>query len=389
MKKLLLSPIILLCFFACEQKAEIELGPDEFRVYGTVKGLDSDFMLFDGRDAEGGRIFDTIWVKNESFDYTGKVYELSHLNIWPQIKRVNKWVDDGKAYIPTPSAKFQFFAQEGDQIEFTGKIGDFVDAYPSGSSANEGLAKLNKQTFPLTSKGGDLIVQWEEEKDTTKHAAIQAIMEETEAELLEQKRSFIKSHPNSTAAAWALLDMTIRSEVEMEEIISLFEGLDRNSLAEQSFYLAMDQRIEGYKKTAVGQPVPNFEARDAVNGNSFSMKALRGKYVLIDFWGIWCGPCVKEMPKIKSYQEKYADDLVVVGINQGDSEKRIKDFVAKNEYAWTQIMEKEADLVAKFSVAGFPTKLLIDPEGEIIHRQLGNEGGILEVLDKRLSGENS
>ena len=118
------------------------------------------------------------------------------------------------------------------------------------------------------------------------------------------------------------------------------------------------------------------------------MNALRGKYVLIDFWGIWCGPCVKEMPKIKTYQQKYAEDLVVLGINQGDSQKRIKDFVAKNEYSWTQIMEQEADLVAKFSVAGFPTKLLIDPEGKIIHRQLGNEGGILEVLDERLSDES-
>ena len=92
---------------------------------------------------------------------------------------------------------------------------------------------------------------------------------------------------------------------------------------------------------------------------------------------------------LKSYQEKYVDDLVILGINQGDTEKRITDFVEKNGYAWNQIMQKEYNLVEKFSVAGYPTKLLIDPEGKIIHRQLGDEGGILDLLDQRLSGESS
>ncbi|MEM8891698.1 MAG: TlpA disulfide reductase family protein [Bacteroidota bacterium] len=389
MKHLLIYPILLLTFLACEKKAEIKLGPDEFRVFGTVEGLDSEFMLFDGRDADGGRVFDTIWVENESFDFIGKVYELSHLNIWPQVKRVNKWVNDGKAYIPTPSAKFQFFAQAGDQVEFKGKISSFVEAYPSGTQANEDLAKLNAKTFPLTSRAGDLIVEWENEADTSKHSAIEAQIKDTEAELLEHKRTFIKNHPNSTATAWVLLDMTIRSEVEMDEIIALFEGLDKSSLAEQSFYLTMDQRIEGYKQTAVGQPVPDFEAVDAVNGEAFSIKDQRGKYVLIDFWGIWCRPCVEEMPMLKSYQEKYENELVIVGINQGDTGNRITDFVKKHGYVWTQIMQQEYGLVEKFSVAGYPTKLLIDPEGKIIHRQLGDEGGILEVLDQRLSGESS
>ncbi|GAL82188.1 putative lipoprotein/thioderoxin [Algibacter lectus] len=67
-----------------------------------------------------------------------------------------------------------------------------------------------------------------------------------------------------------------------------------------------------------------------MDGSEFNINSLRGKYVLIDFWGgVWCGPCVKEMPEVKAFQEKYKDKLVVLGINSGDTKEKVQNLLMR------------------------------------------------------------
>ncbi len=108
--------------------------------------------------------------------------------------------------------------------------------------------------------------------------------------------------------------------------------------------------------------------------------------MLIDFWGVWCGPCVAEMPKVKEYADKYADKLTVLGINSGDTKEKMMQFLKPKGYNWQQLMSgKNADnLVLKFNVSGFPTKFIIDPEGKILQRYLGSSEKAFIELDKLL-----
>ncbi|MCB0451095.1 MAG: TlpA family protein disulfide reductase, partial [Confluentibacter sp.] len=119
------------------------------------------------------------------------------------------------------------------------------------------------------------------------------------------------------------------------------------------------------------------------------IKSLRGKYVLIDFWGIWCGPCVKEMPEVKAFQDKYKDKLVVLGINSGDSKEKIQKFVDENGYAWQQLMSDKANtpdnFVNRFNVQGFPTKFIIDPRGNIVKRYVGSGEEAFKLLEELLN----
>jgi len=108
--------------------------------------------------------------------------------------------------------------------------------------------------------------------------------------------------------------------------------------------------------------------------------------VLVDFWGTWCAPCIAEMPTVKEYQEKYKDQLTILGVNSGDSMEKMMAFLDENGYDWQQVLAQngELDLVLKLNVAGFPTKFILDPEGKIISRFVGSTEEAFDVLDKIL-----
>ena len=73
---------------------------------------------------------------------------------------------------------------------------------------------------------------------------------------------------------------------------------------------------------------------DLIDGEPFKLSDQRGKVVLINIWATWCGPCVAEMPEIDQLAEDYADDLVVIGINCGEPEETVVDFVEENGYGY-------------------------------------------------------
>ena len=86
-----------------------------------------------------------------------------------------------------------------------------------------------------------------------------------------------------------------------------------------------------------------------------------GKFVLIDFWATWCGPCRKAIPELNEYQEKYDDKLVVIGISDETPEK-VKGFDAV-EIAYFSAIDTQGTIKKELEVTGIPHVILVDPEG--------------------------
>lgn len=170
-----------------------------------------------------------------------------------------------------------------------------------------------------------------------------------------------------------------------EEFVNLyFEELKMNYRS-QDAYKALELRISGINDTQEGKQVPNIKTNATLDGKEFDIASLKGKYVLLDFWGTWCGPCVQEMPRLKEFQEKHKDKLVILGINSGDTIEKAKKFLDENGYAWQQLFSsKESNddnFVNRFNVQGFPTKLIIDPEGKIVKRYLGSGDDAFTLME--------
>ncbi len=364
---------------------------NSFTVSGKIKGLDSKYMNIFIRDeaAKGGARRDSIQVINESFSYSTVIKEMTHLTISTGVERVVKRVKDG-GYYPAKSSVLQLIASPDANIKFSGKITDFVDAYPSGDEANKELAKLNRTIYPLQNKGVNLALKIanKEVTDTAEIREINKLMKKLDDEVVSIKEKFVRDNPSSIAAAWLLSDMMLRKHVPNDMAVELFGKMNKEKLVSTPFYIDLAKRVDGLSATAIGKPVPDINSMNTYDGKKFDIASLKGKYVVIDFWGTWCGPCIAGMPKMKEYLDKYSAKMEILGVAQeSDNGERWKKFIYdKPDYQWHHVLSrKDEDYILKFSVAGFPTKIIVDPTGKIVGRFVGEDDEIYKKLDEILN----
>ena len=129
----------------------------------------------------------------------------------------------------------------------------------------------------------------------------------------------------------------------------------------------MKAYAESKGKVYVGADAPDFTLK-TIEGEDFTLSSLRGRYVMLDFWGSWCHWCVEGMPKVKEISEKYADKLTVVSVDCNDTEARWRKAVEKIGYmTWPQVYNpRSVSIDGTYQVEAFPTFIIINPEGKII-----------------------
>ena len=130
----------------------------------------------------------------------------------------------------------------------------------------------------------------------------------------------------------------------------------------------------------IGDQVPELGLKN-LNGNVLELKSLRGKYVVLDFWGSWCTWCIKGFPKMKEYYAKYKDRLEIVGIDCNDTAEKWAEAVKKHNVPWLHVRSEDGIVEQKFRIKGYPYKVLISPEGKILNVFLGETEDFYKFLD--------
>ncbi len=123
----------------------------------------------------------------------------------------------------------------------------------------------------------------------------------------------------------------------------------------------------------------------SLQGEFFSSKELEGKVVFIDFWGEWCGPCRAITPDLVRLYKKYKDNpnFVMIGISSDtrETEQKWKDYVAKNKMDWPQFLDLRREIINRFQVQGYPTGVVINHEGIVLHAELGGGSAGVSVIE--------
>lgn len=111
----------------------------------------------------------------------------------------------------------------------------------------------------------------------------------------------------------------------------------------------------------------------SLQGEHISLDDLRGKVVVLDFWGTWCPPCVDSVPQLREMHKKYSKEpsFVLIGISADGDEATWKEFTEKNKMVWPQYRDKDRRIQRSFGVRAFPTYVVIDHEGIVRYQTVG------------------
>jgi thiol-disulfide isomerase/thioredoxin len=365
--------LVALCLLSVSLFAQtVEDFEIKFNIKGTnPKGIYVTF--FGGKDAASS---EQIGANNGEFVFKGKtpVPVVARLSFSGENKFL-KMV--GKGYIPVKSANLWIIVYPGANFSVEGSLEgkDFIDLYPEDNGENNILAELNKKMMPIMNSQGNLQIEMKinTSLDENQKKELQVRIETYGKEIEVIKRDFLLKHTSSLAAIWLMEDMLIRSEIKPEELIPLLKNVDMKKYGSHYFYRALNDRIDGSLASAVGKQCPGIETDSTPDGTAFNIKSMRGKYVIIDFWGTWCSPCIQGMPHMKAFRDKHKDKIQILGISNDRSADVWKAFIEKSAMNWPNILigKGDKDFVTKFNVQGFPTKILISPDGKILLRESG------------------
>lgn len=120
-------------------------------------------------------------------------------------------------------------------------------------------------------------------------------------------------------------------------------------------------------------PAPDFTLM-TLEDNKVNLKDLKGKYIFLNFWATWCGPCIDEMPSMEILHQKLKSKknfaMLAISIDKG-GHKLVKRFVRENKLTFTILLDEDSEVAAAYGIMGIPSTYLIDPKGFLINRAVG------------------
>lgn len=346
---------------------------DGFTLNGKVGNLNAPAKAYLLYQLGANRVLDSAIIVNGSFTIKGNVLNpvAAILVIDRQglgINKLDRSADNTNLYLE----KGQINLETADSVS---------KAQISGSPINADNKRLMAQIAPINAKAKAILDQAkaapaaDQQKpgfQNNVQAKLKALQEEQQTAL----KTFIKNNPKSYLSLLALSSLGGPS-ADPTEIEGLLNGLSDDLKASEAAY-ALKTSLDKLKVTAIGAIAPDFTQPDA-NGALIKLSSFRGRYVLIDFWASWCGPCRQENPNVvKAYNKYKTKKFTILGVSL-DRANGKADWLAAIKHdglTWTQVSDLKAwenEAAAKYYVSAIPQNFLIDPNGKIIAKNLRGE----------------
>ena len=382
MKNLCLGVLILLA--AC--------GPESGNIRGRIEGLTCDTLLVEyvtARDMmanERTRGHDTLIAHNGRFEGNIAVEEPTLFTLSPlQLAAVRK---PGYSYI-RPEAQVNFMLDRDEKVRIDVKIEEgYVVTRMRGTQSNRDLAELFNRWNPISREEAlysERIRSGEIARDSVSRETLRGYKDRMSQVFVD----FVRANPDSPIVGIVFSNVP---EGQVEECGALLGEAARSSLfaplIERKESQAEYRRVwtAAKERIRVGAEAPDFALAGA-DGNEVSLSALRGKYVVLDFLGSWCGACLDAFPKMKEYYSRYAGRYEVVGIACNDGEQAWRKAMERYALPWLNVYvpagtPPSASLATLYAIGVYPTQVLINPQGRIELIGVGSENpAIYEKLD--------
>lgn len=384
MKKILLAVSSLLLVASCSQQPS-------YVINGEIAGAEGKAVLSFMNPVSKTQVSDTVAIEEGKFVFKGSAEDVvpgkivilaendepatAHICVenaaldvkmdWANVKRNPRRgsvITDVVIEGGVNNAFKKEYAAIPDKVMAQEKYADFV----------AGRKKVNEESGNDPKKFMDLHIAFMKE--------FGAVSEEMEKETKQAKIDFIKANPSVECAAdeYSKMFLGKASLEELEEVFNAFTPQVQNSAMAQG----LKTEIETLKAIQPGAVAPDFTL-ETIGGEEFVLSSLKGKYVVLDFWASWCGPCRASIPGIKEVYAKYKDKGVeIVGISCDRTAEPWRKAVEEDQSPWIHVIdfanEKNGGRVAsKYAIHYIPTLYLLDQEGKMIgkinHHELGDK----------------
>jgi peroxiredoxin len=325
-------------------------------ISGTVSGADGKkIYLFDDADNNPN---DSTVLQNGKFSFTIK--DKKELSVYALVL---EGVDQPLLFVP-----------EGGPQQLTLSADKFPVASALKANDNTKAMQEYQQQFQPLIQRAHALNQEAAGISGDDEAAKEAFRKKAAAfsnDVVKVGKTFVKQHPKALASMWMLMN-ELRPRLELADFEAEFTSLDK-SLQNGKYGQSVEQYIHRQKASGIGVMAEDF-SQDDIDGKAVKLSSFRGKYVLVDFWASWCGPCRAENPNVVKAYNKYKDkNFTILSVSLDEDKNRWLHAIKQDGLTWTHVSDLHGwsnEVAVQYNIRSIPSNFLVDPQGRIIARNL-------------------
>ncbi|NVK53506.1 MAG: TlpA family protein disulfide reductase [Flavobacteriaceae bacterium] len=377
MKRIKLIVFMLLASYSCTTKKS------KTNITIFFEGIKKD-TIFIGSWAplSNSEKIDTVYISDGKLKYFLSINELNKIAIVPKSSALSN-----KKLITSSANIINLWMNKKDKMYINAKVHkNIIDYSVYGNNFSEQHSEARKKFLKLLEKSHQLRIKKSTYPINQRNDSIKKLINEESKKLffkrIELAISFVEKNKNYEYSAWLLFNVINTNN--KEKVIELFNEL--SSEVKASFWgIKLSKMVNGFKAFRTGYLFPEINTK-TVTGKTINLKNYRGKYLLIDFWGSWCGPCIDEIPKLKEYYKNYNSKLEILGIACNDNKNKLSELISKMNIKWDNILSSNLkndtnNFVDKFQIRVYPTKVLLDKNGHVIKTYIGSDKELFKDMD--------